>query len=468
MSFAGRKTARRRILAIFVVVALALACIAPAVADSSGSTVHAASSKDLPSEWPSFRGDLAAKGITDAPTATAEKYAKKNWTYQFRGEGGLITSGPLLIGDRIYLAIADTVSDYTIPPSNLRIVALNRKGKVVKSVSVKGAGGVDVGLPVSAERTLSYGAGKIYVPLTDGTICAYDAKTLALKWRSARMTSGSIDGISSIAYKDGYIYSGVSSGWTDTTGCFFALKASNGKLAWKYGTKGYYAAGAALSDKAVFFAGDDGVLVSHALKSSNVYGTFALDGEVRCETVIKDSTLYVTTKAGKLYRVPVAKNGRTFSVGHVKSATLYGPDCTSEPVVYGSKVYTISAEAAFGEKSVLEVWNAKTLSKKSSVNLGAYVNGEPLLTTAYANKGNGYKVYLYVLQNDMKDDLLLISDSAKMRAPSVKKLYSPGGSYSMDSPIAASDGTIYFCYSVNNADFTTNARLVSLGNTAKK
>jgi uncharacterized repeat protein (TIGR02543 family) len=468
MSFTGRKNPRGRILSLFIVVALAFACLAPAVADHSDSAVHAASSKVLPSEWPSFRGDIAAKGITDAPAATAAKYAKKNWEYQFRKESGLISSGPLLVGDRIYLAIADTASDYTVPPSNLRIVVLNKKGKIVKSVSVKGADGAEAGLPIAAERTLSYGAGRIYVPLTDGTICAYDAKTLALKWRSAPMTGGSVDGISSIVYKDGYIYSGVSSGWTDATGCFFALKASNGKLAWKYGTKGYYAAGAAFTDKAVFFAGDDGVLVSHALKSSAVYDTYSLGGAVRCETVMKDSSLYVTTKAGKLYRVPVAKSGKAFTDKSVKSATLYGQDCTSEPIVYRNKVYTISAKATFGEKSVLEVWNAKTLSKKNSVDLGAYVNDEPLLTTAYANKGNGYKVYLYVLQNDVKDDLLLISDSAKMSKPSVKKLYSPGGDYSMGSPIAASDGTIYFYYSVTNADWTTNARLVALGNAAKK
>ncbi|MDR2163422.1 MAG: InlB B-repeat-containing protein [Clostridiales Family XIII bacterium] len=459
------RIARGRILAFLITFALALACVVPAGMSAGGSAVYATSAKETPSEWPSFRGDPATKGITEAPTAKTAGDAKKNWEYRFRKDGGLIAAGPLLIGDRIYLAISDT-ADYMTPPSKLRIVALNKKGQVVKSVSVTGANGTNTGLPIAAQ-SIGYGGGNIYVPLTDGTICAYDAKTLKFKWRSARIAEGA-DVISSITYKDGYIYSGASTGMADS-GCFFALNAKNGRVAWKYGQKGYYCAGAAFTDKAVFFAGEDGILVSHALKSAKTYDSYKLDGAVRCETVISGSTLYVTTKEGKLYKVPVAKNGKTFTDKDVKSATLYGPQCTSEPIVYNNKVYTFSAEAAFGGTSTLEVWNAKTLARKSSVDAGAYIQDQPLLTTAYAHKGNGYKVYLYVLQNDAKDDVLVITDSAKMAKPSVGKLYSPGGDYALASPIAAKDGTLYFYHSVTNpTDWSTDARLVSLGNAAKK
>jgi uncharacterized repeat protein (TIGR02543 family) len=439
---------------------------------SAGDSSVYAAPADSQSEWPSFRGDPAAKGITDAPTAKTAREAKLNWEYKLRKDaGGLLASGPLLVGNRIYLAVTNG-EDFMMTQNKLRLVALDRKGKLVKEAAITGQGGADAGMPMSA--SIGYGAGKLYVPLTDGTICAYDASTLKLKWRSAQITGDGATVISSIIYKDGYLYSGASTGAADK-GCFFAIDAANGKVAWKYaaasGKTGYYNAGAAFTDKAVFFAGEDGVLVSHALKSSKVFDTYNLGGPVRCETVTDGSALYVTTKAGKLYKAPLAKNGRNFDDKLVKSAALFGENCTSEPIVYNNKVYTFSAKEDFG-KSVLEVWNANTLKKKSSVDVGAYINGEPLLTTAYANKGNGYKVYLYVMQNDMQDDLLMITDSSRMDKPSISKLYSPGGDYAEGSPIAAADGTLYFYHSVttSSADWSVyyyDARLVSLGNAAK-
>jgi outer membrane protein assembly factor BamB len=465
------KASRRNIIAALIIAALALTCVAPACVDLPGGATYAASAPNLPSEWPSFRGNPAAKGITDAPTAKATGEAKLNWEYKFRKDaGGLLASGPLLVGDRIYLAVTNG-EDFMMAQTKPRIVALNKKGKLVKEVAVTGAGGADVGMPMSA--SIGYGDGKIFVPLTDGTICAYDAATLKLKWRSAQITGGGAVVISSIIYNKGYIYSGASTGSADK-GCFFAINAKNGKVAWRYasasGNTGYYNAGAAFTDKAVFFAGEDGVLVSHALKSAKVFDTYNLGGPVRCETVINGSELYVTTKSGKLYKLPILKNGRSFDDKRVKSASLSGENCTTEPIVYNNKVYTFSAKEDFG-KSVLEVWNANNLKKKSSVNVGAYINGEPLLTTAYATKNNGYKVYLYVLQNDVKDDLLVISDSSKTSKPSIKKLYSPQGDYAEGSPIAAKDGTIYFYHSVttSSADYYYyDARLVSIGNAAKK
>jgi uncharacterized repeat protein (TIGR02543 family) len=468
----SKTTTRGRALAVFIAAALALTCFLPAAGAADGG-VYAATSSDIPSEWPAPRGDIDAKGITDAPTAKSAGEAKLNWEYKIRQDaGGLLASGPLLVGDLIYLAVTDG-EDFMMRQTKPRIVALNRQGKLVKSTAITGAGGADVGMPMSAN--IGYGAGRIYVPLTDGTICAYDAKTLKLRWRSAQIMGGGAAVISSIIYKDGYIYSGASTGSADK-GCFFAMKASNGKLAWKYTPKGeksgYYNAGAAFTDKAVFFAGEDGILVSHALKSSKVFGTYNLGGAVRSETVIDDSVIYATTKAGKLCRVPIAKNGRSLNKGKARSSTLFGVDCTTAPIVYNNKVYTVSAADSF-EKSSLEVWNARTLKKKSSIDLGAYVNDEPLLTTAYANKDNGNRVYLYVLQNDMADDLLMVTDSDKMKAPSVKKLYSPGGDYAEGSPVAADDGTIYFYHSVttSSADWSVyyyDARVVSLGNAAKQ
>jgi uncharacterized repeat protein (TIGR02543 family) len=466
-------TSRGKIVAILIIAAVALSCVIPVYTGTDGGSVYAAPAADPQSEWPSFRGDPMEKGITVAPAARTAKEAKLNWEYKLRKDaGGLLASGPLLVGDRIYLAVTNG-EDFMMTQNKLRLVALDKKGKLVKETTITGSGGADVGMPMSAN--IGYGGGKIYVPLTDGTICAYDASTLKLKWRSAQIADGGATVISSIIYNDGYIYSGASTGSADK-GCFFAIDASNGKLSWKYAAKsgntGYYNAGAAFADKAVFFAGEDGVLVSHALKSSKVFDTYNLGGPVRCETVINGATLYVTTKAGKLYKAPLAENGRNFDDKKIKSTALFGENCTTEPIVYNDKVYTFSAKEDFG-KSTLEVWNADTLKKKSSVDVGAYINDEPLMTIAYANKSNGYKVYLYVLQNDMKDDLLMITDSDKMKKPSISKLYSPGGDYAEGSPIAADDGTIYFYHSVTttSADWSVyyyDARLVSLGNAAKQ
>jgi len=436
----SRATRTRRIVISYVtILALIVTCLIPVAVSAA--------------DWPSYRGDPDAKGVTatEAPRTQAETV--KNWAKPLGGDN-VNSTNPLYVGDKIYIAICK-LDSATYEVFDAELIEYNTSGKKLRSVAfAKPAGSATApGVPLSSN--IGYGGGKIFVPLSDGTIRAVNVKTFTQAWKSAVFAESNGTPLainSSIIYRGGYIYSGAMEGYGTAAGVFFALQASNGATAWKYNSsKAYYNAGAAFTKKAVIFAGDDGKLVSHDLKTAKVFGTYDVVDAVRSETVLAGGNVYVTTGnattgKGRLYRVPMNTNGTTFNTAQAKSIALSGGRSTSQPIVYRSKVYAFAGQSdIYGvEIGKLDVFNAKTLAKKSTTNVGAYVDGEPLITTAYATKANKYKVYLYVLQDSETDNLLAIEDSGALSAPKVRTIYKPGGDRASGSVIAGKNGVLYF------------------------
>jgi uncharacterized repeat protein (TIGR02543 family) len=436
-TFLKKSRARRIAISYATIIALIVTCLVPAAVSAA--------------DWPSYRGDPDAKGITatEAPRTQAETVQK--WAKQLGGNN-VNTTNPIYVGSKIYIAICK-LDSATYEVYDAELIEYSTSGKKLRSIAFTLPAGRAPGIPLSSN--IGYGAGTIFVPLSDGTISAVKVSTFKQLWKSAAFaeSSGMAMAInSSIIYRGGYIYSGAMEGYGTAAGVFFALNASNGKTAWQYNsTKAYYNAGAVFTKKAVIFAGDDGKLVSHDLKTAKVFGTYDVVDPVRSETVLADGNIYVTTGnattgKGRLYRVPLNKNGTTFNASKAKSVALSGGRSTAQPVVYRDKVYAFSGQSdIYGtEIGKLDVFNASTLKKKATKDTGAYVDGEPLLTTAYATEANKYKIYIYVLQDSEIDNLLAIEDSGALSAPKVRTIYKPGGDHASSSVIAGDDGVLYF------------------------
>jgi uncharacterized repeat protein (TIGR02543 family) len=165
------------------------------------------------------------------------------------------------------------------------------------------------------------------------------------------------------------------------------------------------------------------------------------DGFIRSGVVYNDGIAYTASKDGTVSAIPVKSDG-TFDHAKAKSIQVSNESASSTPVIAAGKLYVLSGYINGGGS--LDVFNAKTLAKLKSVNIGSYSQSSPLVATAYSTSANGEKVYLYIALNDNKDDIIVIEDSDKLTVPIVSVLYSPGGSQSLNSLIAGTDGTIYF------------------------
>ena len=473
MKFAGKKM--RKIISLAISAALIFALTiqtgAPTFAAESGKT------------WPSFRGDPVSKGISDSVTPRTAKQTAKNWSVNLDpGSTNAPATNPVIYNGKIYIATA--LGDPAFGPSTAgKITAYNSSGKKVMEKAFPSTVGI------SYSSSLAYGDGKIFVPVFDSKtkearVIAFSASNLKQLWTSASLPAD-YEIVSSLVYRSGYIYGGSSFGWdaSSTQGCFFALSAKDADTSrsdetvpfkWTYtsakAAKGYYMAGCVFTKKAVFFAGDDGTLVSHSLTSNQApIATYAMNGPVRSDLYIKNNVIYATTQAGSLYRIPVSDSGK-ISASKVKKVALPGKASTSSPVVYGKKVYVVSGQSSFvlGEakgKGYLNAYNASTLKKLSQVALGEFSQSSLLLSSGYASKTTKNTVNLYVLLNADKDNVICVEDNDSLKTPKKRTLYTPGGSFTATSLLADNKGNLYFVHSIttNPVTYATSSELVSIG-----
>ena len=488
----GIRSTRRKPIALLLAIMMVLALIpAQAFAQTgaaSGTTAGTEASKVVPApDWNSFRGAVSSKGITAMPTPAKASDTAKKWVKAIIPATDMCAlSNPLIINDKIYIAVATGW-----PSSEGKLLVFSLAGKLLKSkaltTDVNPATGKTYGIPILP--FIGAGGGMVYVPLTDGTIRAYDLDTLAMKWKTEPLTwtDNSVSTSPAIVpfdlpcpiiYKGGYIYTGTASGGTGVPGKYFAVNATSPapaskvkKLAWTYqadsgSDNSHYAVGAAFTKNAVIFAGSDGFLVSHALKNNTVLSKCNINAGVKSELVSSGNDIFVTTITGKLVKATVASSGKIIK-SSVKTVTLSGAKSVSAPVVYRNKVYAISGTQNFTGKGVgkLDVISKSGMKKLSTVDLGDYVSGSPLLTKAYATKSNGYRVLIYVVRNAVTDDnIMVVKDSDQLKAPMVSTLFKPGGSQGQASLIAGKAGNLYFYQTITDTStWMMSANLMSIG-----
>lgn len=153
-----------------------------------------------------YQNNAAHTGASDdavAPTPV------KRWTVNL---GGAI-SYPLIVGDRVYVTVANT------------------DGYGTKLVALDASSGATVWGPKDLGGTyywsgLTYDAGQVFAVNYDGVMRAYDAASGTLSWTT--QLAGQYAFTSAPTARDGYVYAaGAGSG-----GTLYAVRQSDGAMAW--------------------------------------------------------------------------------------------------------------------------------------------------------------------------------------------------------------------------------------------
>ena len=368
------------------------------------------------SSWPMLRGGSDNLAVTHAPTPESAEGTKLKWESWFGGEldawGSGYSGQPILVGDDILI------------PRNHQLQKLDKAtGEIIKAEATAA--------PLGYNSYAAYGGGRIYVPLTDGKLQAFDAVSLRPLWLNDQAGSG-MNGLSAVLYYDEVVYTG----FTDfTSGCFAAYNAADGSLLWRYDGPSYYWAGAAAAGEFILFCGDDGKLVSADAKTGRVADTLEMGASVRSSVVWDGQSAYLTTSAGQVVRVPVAADG-TF--GAPVTANLEY-SFTASPVVWNGELFAVAYDPDYSVNGgKLYVLDADTLSVKASAPLPGDSQSSPLLAV-----GRDGKLRIYAALNDSTGSLVCGTwDGSSLQ---VETIFVPAhANYSNRSPIADEDGTVYY------------------------
>ena len=431
----------KKTISTFIIACLVFSAAVPALLSGAAPVGQGY----LTAYWPGFRGAEDFKGLTDAKTPVSASETGVKWNYSTGGSWTNAPGAPLEIGDFVYFA------------SGKKIVKLNKEtgDKVAESTEA-----VDSVLFFS---TIAYGDGKFFMPVNGGRVQAFDAETLKSVWVSQVCALSGMQSLSPVTYHDGYIYMGITNGQA-TSGMFFCLSTADDdpgrsdeikSYTWVHepGSTGFYWSEGVPVGDSIIFAGENGVLVSHHLKSNIITDTLTLaknNGSnvesVRSSVHYDKGTkrVYVSTKAGSVHSVKINADG-TFDLSSYKSKFIAN-DLTSSPATYNGRLYIggggVSSAAPFS------VLNAETLEIIYQIP-ELLSQSSPIISTAYASDQNNGKVYIYLLRYkgtiSNPDRIYCVEDGAGQTTANYTELaQSPNGQYNSSSLSAGRDGTLYY------------------------
>jgi outer membrane protein assembly factor BamB len=481
---------RKFITALLTVCLIATGVFAmPVLSDSS----YAGNEQD---NWSSFRGENNGHTAGATPRAAVEaslKWQPKTFTStaQWNSAGT-----PIIVGDYIYIAVGNKL--YKINKSTSEMVSAKLGS------AAEGAADAQIGytsfiaygdgkiyVPLSGGDVQAFDANTLksvwyakYKENTDypkmlvqywgvaGTVVMKEKDALALGDPKPRdnYKKGDLRSVTPLEYRaetpvlyddvNKRIYTGVYNEWSNnkTYGTFFAIDAKDGTFVWEYeetssDLRGFYWAGVCDAGDYVLVAGDagrilalnknDGGAANDSVDISAGNGSYARAGMtyISPDTSGGIGSVYVSTKAGKLWKASFNETSGKFT-GAAISATLSGGPGASAPVIVGDKLYAFSGY--INRSGKLDVFNKNDLKLKSTLDFGGYSQSFPLVTDYYASK-SGNKTFLYVALNEVGNDAVIaIEDAPNFSKPKAHTLYKPGGSQSLNSIMADSAGTLYF------------------------
>lgn len=399
---------------------------------------------DVGSTWKNFRGNDSNMAIVDIQTPINASETALLWNKKFGADAdwGNAPSVQIIADDSLITLVGNKIYKLDL-----------ETGEVIKSAEMSAK--INWGYTPPA-----YAEGMIFCPLADGTIQAFNAKTLESIWIYNDNLKG--QSLSPIYYSDGYIYTGF---WNSETKdanyvCLSVTdedpsKPDEAKTAtWKLThTGGFYWCGAVTAGDYVFFgsadgqaSGDNGTAYLYSVNKYTgiVVSKTALSNasDVRSTIAYDEATgkIYWTSTGGYLYSAKIDKN--TGAVSDLKSLNLNEPS-TSTPVVYAGRIYVFTyAGFASGH---LHIVSEATMQEIVSVDAGP-VQSSPILSTAYENSGY---LYLYATANIKKGgiDLFKVKTNAASTDDVTKiELYDADGfnEYCISSIICSADGTLYY------------------------
>ena len=395
--------------------------------------------------WKNFRGSDSNMAITDVRLPIDTENINLKWNKKL-GSGWSAAPSVQIIVDNALIVMAGNV----IYKLDLRTGEILAQGNMV-------------GSPSFGYTPPTYAEGMIFAPLGNGTIQAFNAKTLESVWVYRDALGG--QSLSPIAYEDGYIYTGFWNGETRDAN-FVSISVTDEdsentreakEASWKYTHKGgFYWAGAVVVGDTVIVGSDDGTsgfggtstLFSFHQFTGEVISALEIVGDQRSAIAYEKESgrIYFTTKNGYLYRADVDPVTGVLT-------NLHGVDhkaqSTATPVVYKNRVYVGvgSGISSSGSSGNLLVADAESLEMIYAVGLKGYPQNAVLLTTAYEKETGS--IYLYSTYNALPGGISMIKADPNATSGEDAKLielYDAAGfaQYNLTGIIHDARGTLFY------------------------
>ena len=172
---------------------------------------------------------------------------------------------------------------------------------------------------------ITAGDEQIFVPLSDGRVQAFDAKTLVSTWVSK--TPEKVGEVAShLTYHDGYLYYGIGGYSANQGDLFICVSTKDEDISQQFETKelnwvydqgqGYYWSEAVVINDCIAFSGYDGKVVLHDLKDDKVYDTLDLGiGKITNSLFYDQETNKLVAANTNGYIVTVDVDDHDFDVG---------------------------------------------------------------------------------------------------------------------------------------------------------
>ncbi len=336
-------------------------------------------------------------------------------------------STPIIYGDMLF-----TMSGYSL----LKIDPTS--GETVAAAEMAKRPGLS-GTPVLCAD------GKVFCPLEDGTIEAYDAESLSRLWSFSDELGG--QPLSEILLSNGRLYTGF---WNDeeVNANFVCVDASSGRLLWSFTHKGGFYATRAIELGGVIITGSDNgsgetdaecTVYCFDGESGEVLDSFGVPGDCRSGIAgTGEANEFVfTTKAGYFCKSSVSDG----KFGEIETLKLSGAS-TSTPCVYNGRAYIGVQSSGFsGSVRIIDISEMRELY---SLGAKGYPQSEMLVCTAYEAESGS--VYVYTTYNSPPGGISVIRDTVG-EEPVISELFTPAGfqgQYCLSGIEVDGDGRLYY------------------------
>ncbi len=359
--------------------------------------------------------------VSSAPPVSASDTEEK-WILDLGTDYKNAPSIPVLSGNYLYVM------------SGKKILKVSKEtGKIVCEGNMSGR-------PTYAYVPVTVAAGKVFCPIGDGVIEAFDADNLNKLWSAHDPLEG--QALTDIYYYDGKIFTGF---WNSDVhdANFVSIDASTGEILWSITRAGgYYWAECARQGNYLIISGDDGssdfdgdnFVSTVDISTGSVIDTVNIIGDVRSGITVDSGSVYIVTKGAYLYKTKVNGNG---SFGDVTTCKLAGYS-TSTPTVYDGSVYIGMYDESTGN-GFIGAFDAQTLTAGCVIRTPGFPQRELLISSAFDDP------VIYSTYNKGPGGLIAVTYSGDKM--SLENLYVPPEgkrSYCISSICADENGDLYY------------------------
>ena len=398
--------------------------------------------EELDAEWGGYWKNEDNQNIVDSETPSSLANTELLWKQKYGSNGDNNDS----VSDGIL------VENYICCFQGNMLMYLDKTtGETVMSTKMTARGNSSFNKPL-------YAAGMIFVPLNNGRLQAFNAKTLESLWVYIDTVGG--NAATALRYDSGYLYVGFADG---NLVCLSVSDEDPGQTneeksaVWrKYDSNGYYRTGVYTGETYLYACGRSGSVYCLDKKTGETVQRLALPSEAGAASTAvcyADGRIYFATEKGYLYSYALAEDGKidTTSVRSMNlGGTIYGT-----PLIYKGRIYIGSATMdSYGVVlapyylNVVQIGDTGELSLAYRMEIGACPKSTGTLSTAYEQK-DGY-VYVYFTTDSPTGNLYLLKDQSGLTAPGEESgLFYQQNEVSCNgsgSILADGAGNLYFRY----------------------